>query len=80
MSDRLGVRQGTLAPMALKTLGRMGPPHGCGMARRREQTSGDLPSVDHGTLYAALLKPEQEGYVFPGGASPTTTARLRITS
>jgi transcriptional regulator len=62
-SDKTDVWQGTLALMALKTLETMGPLHGYGIARRIEQTSGDLLSVNYGTLYPALLKLEQEGYV-----------------
>lgn len=61
MSDRSDVRQGTLALMVLKTLEALGPQHGYGIARRIEQTSGDLLSVNYGTLYPALLKLEQEG-------------------
>jgi PadR family transcriptional regulator len=57
------VRQGTLALMVLKTLEMLGPLHGYGIARRIEQTSGDLLSVNYGTLYPALLKLEQEGYI-----------------
>jgi transcriptional regulator len=57
------VWQGTLALMILKTLEAMGPLHGYGIARRIEQTSGDLLAVNYGTLYPALLKLEQEGYV-----------------
>jgi transcriptional regulator len=57
------VRQGTLALMVLKTLESMGSLHGYGIARRIEQTSGDLLSVNYGTLYPALLKLEQEGYI-----------------
>src|SRR3712207_797452 len=49
--------------MVLKTLDVMGPQHGYGLARRIEQTSGDAFSVNYGTLYPALLKLEQEGYV-----------------
>ena len=49
--------------MVLKTLEAMGPLHGYGIARRIEQTSGDLLSVNYGTLYPALLKLEQEGYI-----------------
>ena len=49
--------------MVLKTLEAMGPLHGYGIARRIEQTSGDLLSINYGTLYPALLKLEQEGYV-----------------
>jgi transcriptional regulator len=52
-----------LALMVLKTLEAMGPLHGYGIARRIEQTSGDLLSINYGTLYPALLKLEQEGYV-----------------
>jgi transcriptional regulator len=49
--------------MVLKTLESMGPQHGYGLARRIEQTSGDLLQLNYGTLYPALLKLEQEGYV-----------------
>jgi len=57
------VWQGTLALMVLRTLEVMGPMHGYGIARRIEQTSGDLLSLNYGTLYPALLKLEQEGYI-----------------
>ena len=60
------VWQGTLALMVLKTLETMGPLHGYGIARRIEQTSGDRLAVNYGTLYPALLKLEQEGYIAVG--------------
>ena len=63
MNDKTGVWQGTLALMVLKTLQAMGPLHGYGIARRIEQTSGNLLSVNYGTLYPALLKLEQEGAI-----------------
>jgi PadR family transcriptional regulator, regulatory protein PadR len=63
MTDKPDVWQGTLALMVLKTLQTLGPLHGYGIARRIEQTSGDLLSVNYGTLYPALLKLEQEGYI-----------------
>src|SRR5258705_9335942 len=63
MAETTDVWQGTLALMVLKTLQTMGPQHGYGIARRIEQTSGSLVSVKYGTLYPALLKLEQEGYV-----------------
>ncbi len=63
MSNKPDVWQGTLALMVLKTLESLGPLHGYGIARRIEQTSGDLLSVNYGTLYPALLKLEQEGYI-----------------
>lgn len=63
VSQRTEVRQGTLALMILKTLETLGPLHGYGIARRIEQTSGDLISLNYGTLYPALLKLEQEGAI-----------------
>jgi len=63
LSEKTDVWQGTLALMVLKTLETMGPQHGYGIARRIEQTSADLLSVNYGTLYPALLKLEQEGYI-----------------
>lgn len=63
MGDRTDVRQGTLALMILKTLETLGSLHGYGIARRIEQTSGNLLAVNYGTLYPALLKLEQEGYI-----------------
>jgi PadR family transcriptional regulator, regulatory protein PadR len=63
MGDKTDVWQGTLALMVLRTLESMGPQHGYGMARRIEQTSGDLLQLNYGTLYPALLKLEQEGFI-----------------
>ena len=63
MREKTEVWQGTLALMVLKTLETLGPLHGYGIARRIEQTSGDKLSLNYGTLYPALLKLEQEGYV-----------------
>ena len=63
MSTKAEVWQGTLALMVLKTLNAMGPQHGYGIARRIEQTSEDLLSINQGTLYPVLLKLEQEGAV-----------------
>ena len=63
MAEKPDVWQGTLALMVLKTIEAIGPLHGYGIARRIEQTSGDLLSVNYGTLYPALLKLEQEGYI-----------------
>ena len=63
MGDNTDVWQGTLALMVLRTLESMGPQHGYGLARRIEQTSGDLLQLNYGTLYPALLKLEQEGFI-----------------
>jgi PadR family transcriptional regulator, regulatory protein PadR len=63
VGEKADVWQGTLALMVLKTLESMGPLHGYGIARRIEQISGDLLCVNYGTLYPALLKLEQEGFI-----------------
>src|SRR5713226_571542 len=63
MANKQDVWQGTLALMILKTLETMGPQHGYGITRPIEQISGNLLLVNYGTLYPALLKLEQEGYV-----------------
>jgi transcriptional regulator len=63
MTEKADVWQGTLALMVLKTIETMGPLHGYGIARRIEQTSGNLLSLNYGTLYPALLKLEQEGSI-----------------
>jgi transcriptional regulator len=63
MPEKPDVWQGTLSLMALRTLETMGPQHGYGLARRIEQTSGDLLQLNYGTLYPALLKLEQEGFI-----------------
>ena len=63
MSDKSEVWQGTLALMVLRTLETMGPQHGYGLARRIEQTSGERLQLNYGTVYPALLKLEQEGYI-----------------
>jgi transcriptional regulator len=63
MGDRMDIKQGTLALMILKTLDLVGSLHGYGIARQIEDTSGDRLKLNYGTLYPALLKLEQEGYV-----------------
>ncbi len=63
MRPKADVWQGTLALMVLKTLERTGPMHGYGIARRIEQISAQLLSINYGTLYPALLRLEQEGYI-----------------
>ena len=63
MADKLDVQQGTLALMILKTLEGLGPLHGYGVARRIEETSKNRLTLNYGTLYPALLKLEQEGFI-----------------
>ncbi|HTX74969.1 MAG TPA: PadR family transcriptional regulator [Terracidiphilus sp.] len=63
MGGKTDVWQGTLALMILRTLETMGPQHGYGLARRIEQTSGEALTLNYGTVYPALLRLEQEGYI-----------------
>jgi transcriptional regulator len=63
MADKLDVKQGTLALMILRTLDVLGPLHGYGIARRIEETSKHRLTLNYGTLYPALLKLEQEGFI-----------------
>ena len=62
-ANKSDVWQGTLSMMVLKTLQAMGPLHGYGIARRIEQISDDALAINYGTLYPALLKLEQGGYI-----------------
>ncbi len=63
MAEKLDVKQGTLALMILRTLEVLGPLHGYGVARRIEEMSRNRLSLNYGTLYPALLKLEQEGFI-----------------
>jgi PadR family transcriptional regulator PadR len=63
MAEKLDVQQGTLALMILRTLEVLGPLHGYGINRRIEETSKNRLTLNYGTLYPALLKLEQEGFV-----------------
>lgn len=63
MDDKLDLLHGSLVLMVLRTLDTLGPLHGWGIARRIEQTSGDLLSLNQGTLYPALLRLEQMGWI-----------------
>ena len=60
---RSEVLQGTLDLLVLKTLHTMGPIHGFGIALRIQQVSEDLLRVNQGTLYPALLRLEQRGWI-----------------
>ena len=57
------VLPGTLNLLVLKTLDTLGPLHGFGIARRIEQVSGELLELNQGTIYPALLKLEQMGWI-----------------
>jgi len=62
-TDKTDVLQGTLILLVLRTLEALGPLHGYGIARRIEQISNDLLQLNQGTLYPALLRMEQEGWI-----------------
>ena len=63
MSERTDVLQGTLALMVLQTLHTLGPLHGYGLARRLEQVSGETIRLNQGTIYPALVRLEQQGWI-----------------
>jgi PadR family transcriptional regulator, regulatory protein PadR len=77
MTRKTDVQQGTLALMVLKTLDVLGRLHGYGIARRIEQISGDLLSVNQGTLYPVLLRLEQEGAIASDWGSSENNRRAR---
>jgi PadR family transcriptional regulator, regulatory protein PadR len=62
-SPKSEVLQGTLDLLVLKTLDSMGPMHGFGIALRIQQVSQDLLQLNQGTLYPALLRHEQRGWI-----------------
>ena len=78
MKQKTDVLQGTLGLMALKTLEVLGPLHGYGIARRIEQISGDLLTVNQGTLYPVLLKLEQEGAISSEWGASENNRRARF--
>jgi transcriptional regulator len=80
MNEKTDVKQGTLALMVLKTLEVLGQVHGYGIARRIEQISGDLLSVNQGTLYPLLLKLEQEGSIESDWGASENNRRARYYS
>jgi PadR family transcriptional regulator PadR len=63
MPPKLDLLQGTLDMLVLQTLASMGPLHGYGIARRIEQQSGDEVLLNEGTIYAALVRLQQRGWI-----------------
>ena len=61
--SKLDLLQGTLDLMVLQTLATMGSVHGYGIARRIEQVSGDKVLLNQGTIYAALVRLQQRGWI-----------------
>lgn len=78
--NRSEVLQGTLDLMVLKTLETMSPLHGYGIARRIEQVSGDSLVLNQGTIYPALLRLEQRGWIKSEWGTSETNRRARFYS
>jgi len=72
------VLQGTLDLMVLKTLEALGPLHGYGIARRIEQVSDNLLQLNQGTLYPALLRLQQRGWIKSGWGTSDNNRRARF--
>jgi PadR family transcriptional regulator PadR len=80
MSAKNDVLYGSLGLMVLKTLEALGPLHGYRLARRIEQISGDRLAMNQGTLYPALLRLEQAGWISSKWGSSETGRRVKVYS
>jgi transcriptional regulator len=80
MGDKSDVLQGTLDLMVLKTLESMGPLHGYGIARRIEQVSGNALTLNQGTIYPALLRLEQRGWIKSAWGTSESNRRAKFYS
>lgn len=78
MGGKQDVQPGTLALMILTTLDVLGPLHGYGIARRIEETSKGRLTLNYGTLYPALLKLEQEGFVASSWGQSVNNRRAKF--
>jgi len=80
MAPKTDVLQGTLDLMVLKTLETMGTLHGYGIALRLQQVSGDVLQLNQGTLYPALLRLEQRGWISSKWGTSDNNRRARFYS
>ena len=78
--SKTDVLQGTLDLMVLKTLETLGSQHGYGIARRLQQVSEDLLQLNQGTLYPALLRLEQRGWISSQWGTSENNRRARFYS
>lgn len=76
--EKTDVLHGTLAFMVLRTLDTLGPLHGWGIARRIEQISGDVLELNQGTLYPALLRLQQMGWITSKWGASENNRRARF--
>ena len=77
-NEKSDVLHGSLALMVLRTLDTLGPQHGWGIARRIEQISGDALALNQGTLYPALLRMEQMGWIASKWGASDNNRRARF--
>jgi transcriptional regulator len=77
-TERGDILHGTLGLLVLRTLLAMGPQHGYGIARRIEQTSGNMLELNQGTLYPALLRLEQMGWISSRWGTSENNRRARF--
>jgi transcriptional regulator len=80
VANKSDVLQGTLDLMVLKTLETMGSLHGYGIALRLQQVSGDVLQLNQGTLYPALLRLEQRGWICSKWGTSDNNRRARFYS
>ena len=80
IADKSDVLYGTLGLMVIKTLEALGPLHGYRIARRIEQISGDQLTLNQGTLYPALVKLEQMGWITAKWSESESGRRVKIYS
>jgi PadR family transcriptional regulator, regulatory protein PadR len=78
--DKTDVLHGSLIFMVLRTLDTLGPQHGWGIARRIEQISGDALALNQGTLYPALLRLQQMGWITSKWGASENNRRARFYS
>jgi PadR family transcriptional regulator PadR len=76
--EKADVLHGSLAFMVLRTLDTLGPQHGWGIARRIEQISGDALALNQGTLYPALLRLQQMGWITSKWGSSDNNRRAKF--
>jgi PadR family transcriptional regulator, regulatory protein PadR len=79
-TGKADVLQGTLVLLILRTLEALGPLHGYGIARRIEQISKDVLQLNQGTLYPALLRMEQEEWIFSKWGASEKNRRAKFYS
>ncbi len=80
IKKKTDILQGTLDLMVLKTLQTLGPQHGYGIALRIQQISEDLLELNQGTLYPALLRLEQNGWIASEWGTSDNNRRARYYS